>query len=211
MSDADDARALYQQARAAAADGRYGDAIAGFDAVVARFPAFEALSANALYGKAYCLEKIERDQAAIPVYEEILERYGSSDDDLLRRQTARALHHYGLGLSRIGRTDEAIAAWDDLVARFGSEGDEPEFGRRVAGALERKGAAMRRLERLPDALQAYDEIVVRFTDSAYAPLRRQADIALSNKAFVLLMDGRLDEAIVVANAAVARLGGAEDP
>src|SRR4051794_5185246 len=154
MSDADDARALYQQARAAVADGRYGDAIARFDELATRFPVFEALRANALYGKAYCLEKIERDQDAIPVYEEILEQYGDSEDDVLRRQTARALHHYGLGLSRLGRTDEAVAAWDEVVARYSGD-EDPEFARRVAGALERKGAAMRRLERLSDALEAY--------------------------------------------------------
>ena len=210
MSDADDARALYEQARASVGDGRYGDAIAGFEAVAARYPQFEALVGNALYGKAWCLERIEREQVAVDVYEEILARYRDAEDDTLRRQLARALYHYGVAVSRLDRTDDAIDAWDELVERFG-EVQDPEFWRRVAGALERKAAAMRRLERLDDALQAYDEIVVRFTNSDYRQLRQKADMALSNKAFVLLLDGRLDEAIVVANAAVGRLGASEDP
>ena len=211
MSDADDARALYQQARAAASDDRFGDAIATFEQVAERYPQFEMLAARSLYGKAWCFEKIERDQAALAVYDQILERYGDSDDDDLRRQVARALFKRGVALSRLGQDEAAIKTWDDLLGRFGPDDAEPEFGRRVWEALERKAAAMRRLERLDDAIDAYDEIVVRFTESEFEQLRRQSDIALSNKAFVLLVDGRLDEAIVVANAAVGRLGESQDP
>jgi tetratricopeptide (TPR) repeat protein len=211
MSEADDARALYQQARAAASDERFGDAIAAFDELVERFPQFDMLAARALNGKAWCLEKIERDQAAVGVFDEILERFGDSGDDGIRRQVARALFSRGVALSRLGQDEAAIASWDDLLGRFGPDDAEPEFGRRVWGALERKAAAMRRLEHLDEALEAYDEIVIRFTTSEYPQLRRQADIALSNKAFVLLVDGRIDEAIVVAKAAVGRLGTSEDP
>jgi tetratricopeptide (TPR) repeat protein len=211
VSEADDARALYQQARAAASDERFGDAIAAFGELVERFPQFDMLAARALNGKAWCLEKIERDQAAVGVFDEILERFGDSGDDGIRRQVARALFSRGVALSRLGQDEAAIASWDDLLGRFGPDDAEPEFGRRVWGALERKAAAMRRLEHLDEALEAYDEIVVRFTTSEYPQLRRQADIALSNKAFVLLVDGRIDEAIVVAKAAVGRLGTSEDP
>jgi tetratricopeptide (TPR) repeat protein len=211
VSEADDARALYQQARAAASDERFGDAIAAFGELVERFPQFDMLAARALNGKAWCLEKIERDQAAVGVFDEILERFGDSGDDGIRRQVARALFSRGVALSRLGQDEAAIASWDDLLGRFGPDDAEPEFGRRVWGALERKAAAMRRLEHLDEALEAYDEIVIRFTTSEYPQLRRQADIALSNKAFVLLVDGRIDEAIVVAKAAVGRLGTSEDP
>src|SRR5690349_25034676 len=101
MSDADDARALYRQARAAAADGRFGDAIAMFDELAERFPQFEVLWARALNGKAWCLEKIERDQAAIEAYDQLLERLRHSDDDEVRRQVARALFSRGVGRSRL--------------------------------------------------------------------------------------------------------------
>lgn len=211
MSEADDARALYAQARAAASDGRYGDAIAGFDDVAERFPAFEGLVAHAMNGKAWSLEKIERDEAAVAVYEQLIDRFGASDEDDLRKHVARALYQLGISLSRLGRDEDAIAAWDRVLDRFGPDDADPEFARRVSQSLERKAAAMRRLERLDDALEAYDEIVVRFSTSEYEQLRRQADIALSNKAFVLLVDGRLDEAIVVAKGAVDRLGASADP
>jgi tetratricopeptide (TPR) repeat protein len=215
MDVADEARAVFQRARTAAEEGRYGDAIAGFDEIAGLLgdpapPELEPLAAEALYGKAYSLERIEREHDALAIYRQVVERYHDAPDGELRRQTARALLRQGNSLARLGQTDEALAIWEDVVTRYEDDAD-PDLGRRVAGALDRRAAAMRRLERLDEAIDAYDEIVVRFTGSDFPALRRRADVALSNKAFVLLVDGRVEEAIVVAGAAVARLGATEDP
>jgi tetratricopeptide (TPR) repeat protein len=213
MSDIEDAEALFEQARQAAADERYGDAIAGFREFVERFgerpdDALDGLVGDALYGIGYSLERIEREEEALPLYEQVVVRLG--DADQFRGPVARALFHQGSVHSHMGRAEEAIAVWDQLIGRFGDT-LEPPVGGWVASALERKAAALRRLERLDDAVDAYDLLIVRFTDSQFPPLRKQADVALSNKVFVRLLQGRHDEAIIVADAAVERLTNADDP
>lgn len=213
MSEADDAGTLFEAARQAAADERYGDAIAGFREVVERFGEtsdedLDGLVADALYGIGYSLERIEREEEALPAYEQIVTRLGDAEEH--QGPVARALFHQGSVHSHLGRTEEAIAVWDHLLGRF-EEVPDPPVGAWVAAALERKAAALRRLERLEDAVDAYDQLIVRFTDSQFPPLRRHADVALSNKVFVRLLQGRHDEAIVVADAAVERLTVADDP
>ena len=213
MSDVDDAEVLFEEARQAASDERYGDAITRFREVVERFgqssdESLDGLVADALYGIGYSLERIEREEEALPLYEQIVTRLGDADQH--RVPVARALFHQASVHSRMGRTEEAIAVWDHLLGRFGDEA-EPPIGGWVASSLERKAAALRRLERLDEAVDAYDQLIVRFTGSAFPPLRRHADVALSNKVFVRLLQGRHDEAIIVADAAVARLTDADDP
>ena len=213
MSDVDDAEVLFEEARQAASDERYGDAITRFREVVERFgqssdESLDGLVADALYGIGYSLERIEREEEALPLYEQIVTRLGDAEQH--RVPVARALFHQGSVHSRLGRTEEAIAVWDHLLGRFGDEA-EPPIGGWVASSLERKAAALRRLERLDEAVDAYDQLIVRFTGSAFPPLRRHADVALSNKVFVRLLQGRHDEAIIVADAAVARLTDADDP
>ena len=215
MSETDEARDVYENARVASAEGRHGDAIAGFQQIVDRFgdttdPWLDWLVGHALYGKAQSLERIERDDEAERLYAQIVERFGDSEAEDRPRQVARALMHRGSALARLGREEDAIGAWSELIARFGESGVPFLIGY-VSSALERKAGSARKLERLDDAIDAYDEIIVRFTDSEFPPMRRQADIALSNKAFVLMLDGRIPEAIVVANAAVARLDHADAP
>jgi len=212
VSDVDEARVLFDQAREAADDQRLGDAIAAFDDLIRRFddaPDLELqwLVGDALYAKGYTLQRLEREEDALAVYEQMALRYGERSE--FRGQLSRALLQRGWSLARLERRDEAIAVWDEMIARF-DDAREPPLAMGLAAAFEGKAAALRGLERLDDAAQAYDEVVLRFTDSRFPPLRRSADTALSNKVFVLLLQGRHDEAIVVANAAVERLGEADD-
>jgi tetratricopeptide (TPR) repeat protein len=94
------------------------------------------------------------------------------------------------------------------VSRFN---DDREFLLMVMSALEQKASALRRLDRIDEALALYDEVLVRVAGSESRDLRRHTDVALSNKAFVLLLQSRLDEAIVVAGAAAERLEDADAP
>jgi tetratricopeptide (TPR) repeat protein len=213
VTDADEAEALFEQARQAAGEERYGDAIAGFDEIIERFgespdPRANWLVGDALYGRGHSLERIEREHEALDAYAQVAARFGDADE--FRPQVARALLQQGNVAARLGRSEEALAVWDELLRRFG-EAAEPPLAGQVASALGRKAAALRRLDRLNEAAEVYDELVVRFTNSDFPGLRRQADSALSNKVFILLLLGRHDEAIIVADAAVARLGETDDP
>jgi tetratricopeptide (TPR) repeat protein len=216
MSDADEARALLERAQQAVGEGRYGDAIAGFHEVVDRFgadsdPSIDALVGNALYGKGYCLQQIEREDEALVAYEQMAARFRTAGESAENRgQFSRALFQQATTLTRLERLEDALAVWDELLASF-SDVREPPLAMGVAAAFEGRGAALRRLDRLDEAVEAYDDLIVRFSDSDYAVLRHRADSALSEKVFVLLLQQRYDEAIVVADAAVSRLDQADAP
>jgi tetratricopeptide (TPR) repeat protein len=211
MSEADEARAVLAQARTAFSDRRHGDAIAAFRGVADRFgtvqdPEVDALVGHALHGLALNLQIIEREPEAMGVYDEIIARYSDAQGRNLRGHLGRALLNRGLLLAQMDRPEEAIAAWDDLIARFDSDED---FLRLVMSAREWKASALRRLDRVDEALILYDEVLLRSAGAEDRALRRHTDVALSNKAFVLLLQNRLDEAIVVARAAAERLDDTE--
>jgi tetratricopeptide (TPR) repeat protein len=212
MSEAEDAQQQIERARAYLAAGRYGDAVAAFDDVVARFghssdQEVDWLVGDALLAKANGLLQIERDEMALAVYEEMAARY--RDRPGFRGQLSRALVQQGTTLARLGRPEDALAVWDELLATFPDD-RVPPLAMGVAFAYDGKAAALRALGRLGEALAVYDDLIVRFSDSDFPVLRRRVDAALSEKVFVLLLERRYDEAIVVANAAVDRLGQAGD-
>lgn len=211
MSDVDDARALLEQGRQAAVERRHGDAVATFTQVVDRFGAtddvaLDRLVGHALHGIAFNLALIEREPEADGVLDEIISRYRDADDRALRGHLGRALLSRGLALSQHGQHEQALEAWDELIERFD---EDPDFLALSLSARERKAATLRQLERLDDALVLYDDVLLRAADDDTPALQRHTDVALSNKAFVLLLQNRLDEAIVVAQATVGRLDDSE--
>jgi tetratricopeptide (TPR) repeat protein len=212
MSDTERAQTLLDAAQQAAEEERYGDAIAAFDDVVERYgdatdASTSGLVGEALYRKAFCLHRIEREEEALATYEELAARYRGAQE--FGAQLSRALFHQASTLVRLGRPEEAITVWEELQERYG-DATEPPLAMGLAAAFEGKAAALRRLERPDEALGSYDDLIIRFSDSTFPVLRHRADSALSEKVFVLLLLRRYEEAIVVANAAVARLREAHD-
>jgi tetratricopeptide (TPR) repeat protein len=213
MSDADDARELLDRGRAALFERRQGDAIAAHRELVERYGArddleLDQLVGHALHGIALNLELIEREDEALATYDQIVERYSEAQDRELRGHLGRALVGRGLLMDSMGQHEGAIGVWDRVIARF--DADDSFLGLAMT-ARERKASTLRRLERNDEALALYDEVLLRVADSDSRELRRHADVALSNKAFVLMLQHRLDEAIVVADATVARLDEADRP
>jgi hypothetical protein len=76
-------------------------------------------------------------EAAIPVYDDIVTRFGDATEPSLREEVARALSMKGAALAVLGRNEAAIAVYDDLVARFG-DAEEPSLRQRISKALAEK-------------------------------------------------------------------------
>jgi tetratricopeptide (TPR) repeat protein len=212
MSDVDDAQALLERARAFGSTGRYGDAVAGFDQLIARFgdsadPEVDWVVAEALFAKGLSLTQVERDEQATQVFEQMAARYRNRPG--FEGHLSRALVQQASTLNRLDRLEDALVVYDEVLSTF-SDAMEPPLAMGVAFAYLGKAGVQRRLDRLDDALETYDDLVIRFSDSPFPVLRQRVDLALSEKVFVLLIHGRYDEGIVVANAAVERLGQAGD-
>src|SRR4051794_26172339 len=106
MSDIDDAQALFERAQRAVTEDRLGDAVGHFDELIARFrstadPDVDRLVGDALYGKGHSLERLERAQEALAVYDEMVARYVDATE--MRGQLARALLQQGIVLTQLDR------------------------------------------------------------------------------------------------------------
>jgi hypothetical protein len=59
-------------------------------------------------------------EEAIAVFDDIVARFGTASETVLREAVARALLNKGGALGELGRNEEAIAVCDDVLGRFGT-------------------------------------------------------------------------------------------
>ena len=77
--------------------------------------------AKALFNKGFRLGALDRSQAAIAVYDELLARFGAAVELPLREQVAKALLNKGFRLDTLDRSQDEVAVYDELLARFGGD------------------------------------------------------------------------------------------
>ena len=153
-------------------------------------------------------EYIERIQAG-ELDDELLRRFGESDDPELRVQVARALVNKGVALGSLDRNEAAVETYDELLRRFG-ESDDPELRVQVASALFNKGVALASLDRNEAAVEAYDEVRRRFGKSD-PELRVRVALALFNKGVALASLDRNEAAVEAYDEMLRRFGESDGP
>jgi tetratricopeptide (TPR) repeat protein len=97
----------------------------------------------------------------IRVYDEVVKRYGQSNEPVLQRQVARALISKAVTLEKLERGKEEVLAYDEVVKRYG-ECDDPQLREDVARALLYKGITMGQLNRTPEAIALLKDVEDRF-------------------------------------------------
>ncbi|ENC6397965.1 hypothetical protein ABKX72_003790, partial [Aeromonas veronii] len=132
--------------------------------------------------KAYFYWALKQTSLAqeINVYDELIQRFGTSDAPALQEQVAKALCNKGVRLSQLGRSEDEITVYDELLQHFGTS-DAPALQEQVAKALCYKGMTLGQLGRSEDAITVYDELVQRFGTSDAPALQEQMAKALRNK------------------------------
>jgi tetratricopeptide (TPR) repeat protein len=111
--------------------------------------------------KALLLSRLGRQEEAIAVHNNVVERFGAATELGLRELVATTLLDKGLVLSGLGRNEEAIAVCDNIAERFGAA-TEPELRKQVAMALVGKAYLFQQLERHEEAIALCDNVIERF-------------------------------------------------
>ncbi len=142
--------------------------------------------------------------------DELLRRFGESDDPDLRLPVAEALFKKGLALGWLDQPQAAVGTFDELVRRFG-QSDDPDLRLPVAKALVNKGVALGQLEQAQAAVGTYDELLRRFGDSDATDLRLPVAKALFNKGVTLSQLEQHDAAIDACDELLRRFGDSDDP
>jgi len=103
-------------------------------------------SAPALVAKGVALGRLDQADDELAAYDEVIERFGGSDDPAIAAPVAAALVAKGTVLRRLGRPDDAVSTFDQVIKQFGGSA-EPKIAKLVALVLANKDAIMPRSER----------------------------------------------------------------
>lgn len=157
-------------------------------------------------GNAFLELEPPRMKEAIALYDEIIERFGNTEDVSLLLEIGRAMLNKGALYSRFDQPEAACALYDQIIARFGSNADESPFLRkRASEAMLQKGIVLyKKLGRIQEAISIYDELIKHF-DGRWN--MRNVFCALFNKGCVLIELERLDEAEAAYNNLIERFDG----
>ena len=167
-------------------------------------------SAIALLDKAASLNRRERLEDALSVYDEIVRRFGENDSPDILEQVAKALMYKGVALRIFGRFEEVLATCDEVVYRLGAK-DSPALLGYVAKALVYKAATLGLRRRPEDALITCAEVVRRFGASDVPILREQVADAYLYRGFALDELNRPEQAVAAFDEALRRYGEIGSP
>ena len=146
------------------------------------------------------------DEDTLAACEEMVLRFGESEDPAIQEWVAKALVNKGALLhGYLRRPDDAMATYDEVVRRFGTS-ETPDLQGAVARALVGKGIAFDALQRQDDALAAFDEVVRRFGTSETPDLQKSVAQALVRKGIAFDALQRQDDALAAFDEVVRRFG-----
>ncbi len=94
--------------------------------------------AKALFNKGVSLGQQNRLEDEITQYDELIQRFGTSDEAAVQKLVVQALLNKGIMLDQLGRPEDAITAYDELIQHFGSS-DVLAIQEQVAKARHLKG------------------------------------------------------------------------
>ena len=121
---------------------------------------------------------------ALAVCDEVLRRFGNSDEPKVVEQVAVALVIKATVLGKLDRREEALGTCDEVLRRF-DDGKVLLLPGQVARALVIKAAVLGDLNRADEALAVCDEVFDRFGSSDAPLLLEKAVDALVNKSIIL--------------------------
>lgn len=136
--------------------------------------------ASIVSAKAFAYEGLNQPEAALAIYDEVVERFCGSKAPGLKAQIAILLLRKGITQEHIGEDRAAIATFDEMVDRFGNS-NATELQEWITKAQVSKGGALERLGNREAAIAIYDEVVEHFGDNKALAIKVEVARALVRK------------------------------
>ena len=124
--------------------------------------------ASALFKKGLTLYNLNRYEEALAVNNNLITRFGNSQNTKIQEAVAIALLNKGFNLYNLYRYKEALAVNNNLITRFGNS-QNTKIQEAVANALVNKGQILTNLHRYEEAFVTYNELIILFSDLSYDP------------------------------------------
>ena len=180
-------------------------------------PAAHPQVADALITKAFTLIESGRTAEALPVYDDLVRRFGADTDPSVVRSVRWAQINTTGALNKLRRFEETLTRCGEIVERYGADPD-PAVIVDVLSARLNKMEALAELQRTDEAISCFDEIVSicdGFEDGGASGLEiriRQDHVsALGMKSMILLLQGKPEEALAASDEVVERFGADQHP
>ena len=156
------------------------------------------------------VKAVDESEAAIAIYDEVVERFGASNSPQVREQVARALVYKGHRLYRRQDAKAAIATFAGAAERF-RQSDETAVVVWSAVALYNRGALLMRAGDSDEATATFGDVIGRFGASSLP--RVQVEVASAMRCLGILRDerGELETALDAFDTLVHRFGASDVP
>lgn len=161
--------------------------------------------AKELVNKGVGLSDGGKPEEAVPLYDEVIQKFGGSSDVALRLQVARALINKGIALHQLKKPLEALPLYDEALKR--TEGTDEKLRETAAKAQLQKANVLRDLNRNDDAMALCADLI---KGVAAAAMPVPVAGALFTMADTLATLGRQDEALPLYDEVVQRFGASTD-
>lgn len=168
-----------------------------------------AKEAQELHQQAIDFKRAGKTEDALRTYDEVIKRYGESQNSDVIRQVVYALLNKGSLLEILDKSEEAIEAYNLAVSQLGDTVELPLKYLEISALLE-KGGLLGRLGKYEDAISAYDMGISRYDEEWKRNYTNMAR-ALIEKAALYDKWGKHEEAMMTYDDVVTRFGSDEYP
>ena len=193
-----------------------------YDKAIATYDAIEALlhgvgstvgtqqAADALSAKSVALARIGRNDKAVVVCDEILNRYGGDHAPHLANPLSTVLANKVILLGRLNRPQDVVAASESFAERYG-HADSPATEKQQSQVLFNRGVALVELGQPSRARAVFDEVIARFGPSSSVKVHEPVARALVGKSALLEGQGLTVEACNGYDSVIKRFGDSRLP
>ena len=182
----------------------------GTERAVSETPEIRAEVARAMVRKGSMYARSGGPEAAVSVYDEVVERFGGIDGPEVQVQVAEALILKGQQLERLGDFDGSRAVFDQVVDRF-ADSDEPDLLVKVAKVLTNESISDAVLRSAQVSVARFDQVVERYCEGRYAGNHSATLVSLLYEARFYRALGNAEREIDVLEKIVERLGATDVP
>ncbi len=123
-------------------------------------PVIAEAAINVARLKAQAMQVIDGQADVLPLYDQVLRRYGEHPDGFVRNELAKTLHATATELQTLGREQESLASYDEVLNRYGEDASA-SMAHWVARAYLMKASVLSSLKRHDEALVALDALYAR--------------------------------------------------
>lgn len=173
----------------------YGDALRNIEKALS-VTKNDTETAQLLFLKGIILDKLNKIEDEIIVYDELVKRFGTNKEEIIQIQIANSLFNKGIKLAEMKRDEEAINAYTEIINRF-IESNNTIIQERVTDALINKGIRFGMMNRNEEAIEIFDVLLSHFNHVTKEPIQNKVALCLFNKGLALGNLNQDNEAILL--------------